>query len=66
MKMHPVKFSKIDVIGYDEQTHKLRVSFRKEKPREFCHVPENTFTSFLNARSKTRFFKRNIEDSFPC
>jgi hypothetical protein len=66
MKMHPVISSKIDVIGYDEQTHKLRVSFRKEKPRDFCHVPENTFTAFLNARSKDRFFKRNIEDSFPC
>jgi len=66
MKMHPVKSSKIDVICYDEQTHKLRVSFREEKPRDFCHVPENTFTAFLNARSKNRFFKRNIEDSFPC
>ena len=39
MKMHPVKSSKIDVICYDEQTHKLQVSFRKEKPRDFCHVP---------------------------
>lgn len=66
MKMHPVISSKIDVIGYDEQTHKLRVSFRKEKPCDFCHVTENTFTAFLNARSKTRFFKRNFEDSFPC
>ena len=66
MKMHPVKSSKIDVICYDEQTHKLRVSFREEQPRDFCHVPENTFTAFLNARSKNRFFKRNIEDSFPC
>jgi len=66
MKMHPVESSKIDVIGYDEQTHKLRVSFREEKPRDFCHVPKNTFTAFLNARSKNRFFKRNIEDSFPC
>ena len=66
MKMHPVKSSKIDVICYDEHTHKLRVSFREEKPRDFCHVPENTFTAFLNARSKNRFFKRNIEDSFPC
>jgi len=66
MKMHPVESSKIDVICYDEQTHKLRVSFREEKPRDFCHVPKNTFTAFLNARSKNRFFKRNIEDSFPC
>ena len=66
MKMHPVQSSKIDVICYDEQTHKLRVSFREEKLRDFCHVPEITFTAFLNARSKNRFFKRNIEDSFPC
>jgi hypothetical protein len=49
MKMHPVKFSKIDVIGYDEQTHKLRVSFRKGKPREFCHVigQGNVLTSLV-------------------
>jgi len=66
MKIHPVKSSKVDVICFDEQTHKLRVSFREEKPRDFCHLPENTFTACLNARSKNRFFKRNIEDSFPC
>jgi len=58
MKMHPVKSSKIDVICYDEQTHKLRFPSEKKSPV--------TFTAFLNARSKNRFFKRNIEDFFPC
>ena len=66
MKMLPVKSSKINVIGYDEETRKLRVAFREDKPREFCHVPKDVFSAFLKARSKNRFYKRHIEDCFPC
>jgi len=67
MKMQAVRSSTIDVVGYDEQTHTMRVSFRNdEKPQEFCHVPENIFNAFLHARSKNRFYKRNIRDVFPC
>lgn len=65
MYMLPVKSSKIDVIGYDEDTHKMRVSFRTEKPRDFSHVPKDVFTAFLNARSKSRFYKRHIIDCYP-
>jgi KTSC domain-containing protein len=66
MKMEAVNSSTIDVVGYDEQTHKLRVSFRHDMPQEFCHVPEKTFSAFINSRSKSRFFKRNIQGCFPC
>jgi len=66
MKMQAVRSSQIDVIGYDEQKHTMRVSFKQEKPRDFCHVPEQIFAAFINARSKNRFYKRHIEDSFPC
>ena len=66
MKIQTVKSNAIDVVGYDDQTHKLRVSFRHDKPKEFCHVPEKMFNDFINARSKNRFYKRHIQDSFPC
>lgn len=66
MKMQQVKSNTIEVVGYDEQTHRLRVTFKKEKAREFCHVPEQTFKAFVNSRSKYRFFRRHIEDQFPC
>jgi len=66
MQMQSVKSSTIDVIGYDEQTHKLRVSFRDRQAQDFCHVPEQLFTEFLNARSKNRFYRRHLKDSFPC
>lgn len=66
MKMQAVKSSTIAVVGYDELTHKLRVSFRNDKPKDFCHVPEQTFQAFLNARSKNRFYKRHILACFPC
>ena len=66
MKMHEVRSSTIDVVGYDDKTHKMRVSFRHESAKEFCHVPQQTFNAFINARSKNRFFKRNIQDRFPC
>ncbi len=66
MKMQAVKSSKISLIGYDEKTHKMRVSFRKDKPADFCYVPEDIFSAFVNARSKNRFYKRHIQNHFPC
>lgn len=66
MKTHPVKSSTIDIVCYDEQTHKLRVGFKHQQPVEFCHVPEVIFQAFINARSKSRFFKRHILNAFPC
>lgn len=66
MKVLPVKSCTIDIVGYDEHTHRLRVSFRHDKPQAFCHVPEQTFKAFINARSKNRFFKRHIQNAFPC
>jgi len=64
--MQPVRSSEINLIGYDEKTHKMRVSFRQNKPTDFCYVPEDVFSAFLNARSKNRFYKRHILDHFPC
>jgi hypothetical protein len=66
MRIHAVKSATIDVIGYDEHSHKLRVSFKDDRPRDFCHVPEDTVKAFINARSKNRFFKRHIRDAYPC
>lgn len=64
MKMQPVRSSKINLIGYDEKTHKMRVSFHQNKATDFFHVPEDIFFAFLNARSKNRFFKRHIQNNF--
>jgi len=64
--MQPVRSSKINLIGYDEITHKMRVAFRQNKPAEFCYVPEDVFSAFLHARSKNRFYKRHIQNQFPC
>ena len=44
MNMHPVKSSEINMIGYDEQTHKMRVSFRRKKPIDYCYVPNDVFS----------------------
>ncbi|NOR70515.1 MAG: KTSC domain-containing protein [Methylomarinum sp.] len=66
MNMHPVKSSDINMIGYDEQTHKMRVSFRRKKPVDYCYVPEDVFSAFLNARSKNHFYKRHIENDYQC
>jgi len=64
--MQPVRSSEINLIGYDEITHKMRVSFRQNNIAEFCYVPKDVFSAFLNARSKNRFYKRHIQNSFPC
>ena len=65
MKMQPVKSSKHNLIGYDIQTHKMRVSFRKNNPVDFCYVPEDIFFAFFNSRFKNRFYKRHIQNDYP-
>lgn len=66
MNIQPVKSSLIDGVGYDEASHKMRICFREEKPRDFLHVPKDIFAAFLNARSKNRFYRRHIQGCFPC
>ncbi len=66
MKMQAVKSSKINLIGYDKRTHKMRVSFREKKPVDYCYVPEDVFSTFLNSRSKNRFYKRHIQNDYAC
>jgi len=65
MMMQSVKSSLIDVIGYDETTHRLRVCFHHAKPQNFAHVPKDIFLAFLNSRSKNRFYRRHIEGCYP-
>lgn len=66
MNIQSVNSSLIDGVGYDEDSHSMRVCFREEKPKDFAHVPKEIFAAFLNARSKNRFYKRHIQDCFPC
>lgn len=66
MRMQAIKSSTIDVVGYDQDTHKLRVTFKDQPPQDFCHVPEQLFQQFLNSRSKTRFLRRHLQNAFPC
>jgi len=44
----------------------MRVSFRENKLVDFCSVPEDIFSAFLNSRSKNRFYKRHVQNDYPC
>ncbi|MCF6250949.1 MAG: KTSC domain-containing protein [Methylococcaceae bacterium] len=44
----------------------MRVSFREKKPVDYCYVPEDVFSAFLNSRSKNRFYKRHIQNDYTC
>lgn len=66
MQMQAVKSSTIEVVGYDKDSRKMRVAFKDRPVQEFCHVPEQLFSEFLKARSKNRFYKRHLQNLFPC
>ncbi|WP_256361293.1 KTSC domain-containing protein [Methylomonas koyamae] len=55
MQMQAFKSSTIEVVGYDKDSRKMRVAFKDRPVQEFCHVPEQLFSDFLKARSKTGF-----------
>jgi hypothetical protein len=55
----------IDLIQYDETTHRLAVGFSESgRTYVFSDVPYGTFEAFLNARSKGGFFNRHIKDHY--
>lgn len=66
ISMLKVKSSNIFSIGYDKDFLLLRIKFRTGGLYEYKGVPESIFTSFLNAKSKGKFFYAYIKNNYKC
>jgi len=47
IKMHPVKSSQIDSVGYDEPTMTLYIEFKKGSVYSYAEVPIEKYNSLL-------------------
>lgn len=50
--------------GYNEETEVLTIETRAGKRIEFLDVPEEIFLKFVESRSQSTFYIRNIKDKF--
>ena len=58
-------FSKaIHSIGYDSDTQKMKIRFKRNKTYDFSRVPEELFLKFLSAKSKGKFYHDHIEGKY--
>ena len=52
-------------IGYDKRSQTLEVEFKSGTVYRYAHVPIETWSEFLQAKSKGQFFQQHVRDHFP-
>jgi len=65
MEMQFVDSSNIERIGYDPETHTLRIEFKSNRTYDYSGVPEHIFQELRSASSVGGYHARNIKNSFP-
>jgi hypothetical protein len=56
----PIKSSFIRAVGYNAERRTATVHFRSGALYQYSNVPKATFTRWLKAPSKGKYFQRNI------
>lgn len=64
VEMKKVESSTIDKIGYDAETQTLTVSFDNGDTYNYKKVPEKTYKALMKAKSKGKYFHKNIKDKY--
>lgn len=63
--MIPVESSLIKAIGYDKETEKLTVEFKRGGQYSYYGVSPETYDNFRQAESIGKFFLMEIKGLFP-
>lgn len=64
MKRVEIESSNIQSVGYDLDKHILEVEFLSGAVYNYFKVPNKTYKEFMNAKSKGKYFYKNIRESF--
>ena len=65
MERTAVISSNLKSVGYDSGTSTLEVEFKKGRIYQYQNVPQEKYSSLLDADSKGRYFNKNIKDLYP-
>lgn len=63
MNMIPVSSSNLVAVGYNSQSHTLRIQFRS-RTYDYFNVPESVFNGLLNAASKGKYHAAFIKNAY--
>lgn len=64
MEIHSVQSSLLSSFGYDEEEHKLQVTFNKGGTYVYSDVPEDVYESMKEADSVGKYFLAHIKDRY--
>jgi len=64
MDKQKVKSSNIASIGYDEEKKILQVEFIRSGYYIYSDVSKETYSAFINAPSKGKYFFKNIKGNY--
>jgi hypothetical protein len=59
-----VKSSNLHSIAYDKKTKTLQIKFKGGGLYQYNQVPEKIFRAILRAKSKGKYFWRNVRDEY--
>lgn len=66
MEMIRVNSSAIRGVGYDQSTHRMRITFEQGHSYDFCGVPIHVFEGLMRASSKGAYYNDHIRDRYQC
>jgi KTSC domain len=66
MQMIRVSSSAISAVGYDPDTHRMKITFVQGHTYDLCRVPQHVFDGLLRAGSKGGYYNDHIKDRYQC
>ena len=66
MEMIQVRSSAIRAVGYDQSTHRMRITFEQGDSYDFCGVPVHVYNGLMRASSKGAYYNDHIRDRYQC
>jgi hypothetical protein len=64
VKLHPVRSSHVDRVGYDADSQSMHVFFKDGSHYEYHNVPHLVFTRMLTHESPGKHFNEEIKGSY--
>lgn len=64
MNRQSVESREIAIVGYDEKTRTLEVTFRRGGVYHYFQVPQETYQALMAASSLGTYFAQEIQDKF--
>ena len=65
MEMIPVQSSDVAAVGYDQETHTLRIQFVTGATYDYSGVPCEDYSDLLAASSKGKYLNARIKGHYP-